>query len=129
MQRVLLLRRYLTSESTGGIVFGPSGMQLYSLELPWKNNSRRISCIPEGKYECVWHNSPKFGWVYLVKDVPDRTHILFHPGNHPANTWGCILLGKTRGVNRVWNSRQAIQEFTRILGRKPFKLEIATFAA
>lgn len=127
MQKVLLLRRYMTEEATGGLVLGPSGMQLHSLELPWKNNQFRISCIPEGIYVCKWHLSPKFGWTYLVTGTEPRTNILFHVGNYPKNSWGCILLGKTAELNRVWNSRVALQEFYMKLAREPFKLEIMDF--
>lgn len=127
MQKVLLMRRWPTDKSTGGLVTGPSGMQLYSLELPWKNNQFRISCIPEGEYRCVWHLSPKFGWTYLVTGTEPRTQILFHAGNYPKNTWGCILLGKSRSQDAVWSSRQAIQEFNAILGRREFQLEVISF--
>lgn len=127
MQKVMLFRRWETKESTGGLLIGPSGMRLYSLELPWKNNTLRISCIPEGKYKCVWHNSPKFGWTYLVTGTEPRTQILFHVGNYPKNSWGCILLGKSRTLNNVWNSRAALQEFYITLRREPFILEIVNF--
>ena len=128
MQRVLLLRRELTEKSTSGLIFGPSGMQLYSLELPWRNNQFRISCIPEGIYPCKWHFSPKFGWTYLVTKTEPRTQILFHAGNYPSNTWGCILLGMSRTQDCVWNSRQAMQKFYATLQREEFKLEIVNYA-
>lgn len=102
-------------------------MRLYSLELPWRNNQFRVSCIPEGTYKCVWHYSPKFGWTYRVTGTEPRTHILFHAGNNPSNTWGCILLGKTRSADRVWNSRVALQEFYTALRRESFNLEIVNF--
>ena len=124
MEKVLLSRKWITEESTGGVLYGPSGLLLYSLELPWRNNQFRISCIPEGLYPCVWHNSPKFGWTYLLTDTEPRTQILFHVGNYPSNTWGCILLGRTRSHNHVWNSRVALQDFYRVLKREPFILEI-----
>lgn len=127
MQKVVLFRRWVTEKSTGGLVLGPSGMQLYSLELPWRNNQFRISCIPEGKYQAVWHHSPKFGWTYLLLGTEPRTQILIHPGNYPRNSWGCILLGKTRSVDHVWNSRSACQEFYVSLRREPFTLEIVNF--
>lgn len=127
MERVLLLRRWNTPEATGGVLILPSGKQLYALECPWKNNEFRVSCIPEGKYKCIWHNSPKFGWTYLVTGTEPRTQILFHVGNYSKDTWGCILLGKTRTLNYVWNSRQALQEFFMEMAREPFVLEIIRF--
>ena len=127
MERVLLLRRWNTPEATGGVLLLPSGKQLYTLECPWKNNEFRVSCIPEGKYKCIWHNSPKFGWTYLVTGTEPRTQILFHVGNYPRDTWGCILLGKTRTLNYVWNSRTALQEFYVEMAREPFILDIIKF--
>lgn len=106
---------------------GPSGMKLFTLELPWRDNQFQISCIPEGIYKCVWHLSPKFGWTYLLTGTAPRTHILFHAGNYPKDSWGCILLGKSREIDRVWQSRQALQEFYSELEREPFKLEIVNF--
>lgn len=49
--------------------------------------------IPEGEYECVLHTSPKHGEVVKVLHVPNRSDILFHVGNYPEDTTGCILLG------------------------------------
>ena len=127
MERVLLLRRWNTPEATGGVLILPSGEQLYTLECPWKNNQFRVSCIPAGRYKCIWHNSPKFGWTYLVTGTEPRTQILFHVGNYPKDTWGCILLGKTRTLNYVWTSRQALQEFFMEMAREPFVLDIIKF--
>lgn len=127
MERVLLLRRWNTPEATGGVLILPSGKQIYTLECPWKNNQLRVSCIPVGRYKCIWHNSPKFGWTYLVTGTAPRTQILFHVGNYPKDTWGCILLGKTRTLNYVWNSRAALQEFYIEMAREPFVLDIIKF--
>ena len=65
-----------------------------TLEPPWRNNEKNISCIPAGIYNCAFHISPKFGPTYEVKEVPDRSHILFHKGNYTHNTKGCILVGE-----------------------------------
>lgn len=127
MEKLVLLRRKETKESTRGVLLGPSGMQLHTLELPYRNNEFRVSCIPVGTYLCVWHLSPKFGWTYLLQGTEPRTHILFHAGNYAKDTWGCILLGKTFEEDRVWNSRQAMQEFFTVMQQEAFKLEIINF--
>ena len=64
-----------------------------TLELPWKNNERRVSCIPIGTYEIKEHTSPKFGWSLWLQDVPNRTAILIHRGNYTRDILGCILPG------------------------------------
>ena len=73
----------------------------HSIELPDRNNERNYSRIPAGKYRCVWHRSPRFGWVYLVTDVQGRSHILTHSANWAGDSRkgyrcdlnGCIALG------------------------------------
>lgn len=65
-----------------------------TLERPWLENKRSISCIPEGHYLCKRTNSPKFSDTFEVTNVPERSHILFHKGNLADDTHGCILLGE-----------------------------------
>lgn len=69
------------------------GFQCFTLELPWQNNMRNISCIPEDFYLVTKHKSPNHGDVLKLHDVPNRTHILIHAGNFTRNTQGCILVG------------------------------------
>lgn|SRR5690606_6715413 len=64
-----------------------------TLELPDKNNSPDISCIPAGTYRWVEHMSPNNGKCLLIKDVPGRTHIQIHYGNYTRDIRGCILPG------------------------------------
>lgn len=66
---------------------------LFTLELPWKDNERRVSCIPIGTYKLKLHTSPKFGQCYWVKDVPNRDAILIHPANYTRQLLGCIAVG------------------------------------
>jgi len=65
-----------------------------TLELPWKDNQRRVSCIPVGAYKCKKHRSPRFGLSLWLQDVPNRSEILIHQGNFYADILGCILIGK-----------------------------------
>jgi hypothetical protein len=63
---------YYFSENNG------VGYTCRTLELPWKDNEKRISCIPDGEYEVIKHTSPKFGECFWIQDVPDRSEILIH---------------------------------------------------
>lgn len=65
-----------------------------SLELPWKNNQVKISCIPEMILKCSKHISPKFGRCLWVREVPNRSEILIHPANFVRDLLGCIGIGK-----------------------------------
>lgn len=136
MEEVLLLRENSDFEGTEGTIVLPSGISFFTLELQWMDNEPKRSCIPTGTYECSMRKSPKFGWTYHVKDVPDRSYILIHSGNfagderlgYKNNVLGCILLGKKRGKmegqKAVFSSKVAVKEFMRLLDEKPFILTI-----
>lgn len=44
-----LKRQYLRGATTGSLIL-PSGIQIMTLELPWRDNLRGVSCIPVGTY-------------------------------------------------------------------------------
>jgi len=111
------------------------GFSCHTLELPWRDNVRKLSCIPAGTYECVMVRSPRFGAVYHVRDVPGRSEILLHAGNlagmlprFRADVQGCILLGERVGrINNqraVLVSRPAVRRFNTAMRMKPFELEV-----
>jgi hypothetical protein len=100
-----------------------------TLEDRWFDNEKQISCIPASKYKIRLHDSPKFGKVYQVCDVPDRSHILIHAGNTKEDTHGCILLGLMYGTlgteTAVISSRAAFANFmTSMIGVEQAELEI-----
>lgn len=83
----------------------------HTIELPWRNNARRISCIPCGEYELVEHNSAKFGSVvafvnpalkvwHMPTDIPrefsetGRSACLIHAANWGKELLGCVAVGK-----------------------------------
>jgi hypothetical protein len=71
------------------------------------------TCIPEGTYNCGPHSSAKFGNTFEVLNVPDRTEILFHAGNFPKDTHGCILIGSSfdpHGI-AITGSKTALADF------------------
>lgn len=63
----------------------------HTIELPWKQNRRNISCIPEGRYEVRKRYTAKRGEHLVVMNVKGRSGILFHPANEAAKELlGCI---------------------------------------
>lgn len=80
----------------------------YTLEEPWRQNERKVSCIPEGRYYCVPHNGAHFKNVWHVTGVPNRDAILIHAGNTLADTEGCILVGLSPSPNGVAQSQAAL---------------------
>lgn len=101
----------------------------YCIEPPWKNNKRRISCIPTGAYWVKKRWSPKFKNHFHVLDVSERTWILIHAGNFRENSTGCILVGYSNkdingdGVLDLAHSRAALQELLNAMPDR-FSLEI-----
>jgi len=87
--RADLCRVFLDEKQTLGEITCED-VKVYSLELPWKNNERRISCIPDGLYKCTRENHPKFGWCYRLHDVPNRDGVLIHALTNYTQTLGCI---------------------------------------
>lgn len=124
-----------TDEGTFGVV-ALKGMSCYSVELPWRDNQRQVSCIPTGKYLCKLVNSPRFGKVYQVTGVPGRSNILIHPANVAGDVskgfktelQGCIALcgrlGWIKGQRAGLLSRPTVAQFMSIMGGNPFELEI-----
>ena len=97
MKDIVIARLVDDNKQTTGHMFLSDGERTYahfmSLELPWKNNEVRVSCIPVGTYICRVRYSEKYG-RHLEVEVPGRTLILLHYGNFFKDTKGCILVGK-----------------------------------
>ena len=86
-----------------------------TLENPDIVNKKNISSIPAQQYLCRKVESPKWRETYEITDVPDRTHVLFHPGNLVEHTEGCIILGQHPGKLRenraILNSGNTFRSF------------------
>ena len=106
---LLIVRDTFTDKSTIGELFLNDEFMCATLENPYINNERNISCIPVGEYSVrlrTARESATRDYLHLlVKDVPNRDYILFHIGNTAKDTSGCILVGFSREQDRVNNSR------------------------
>ena len=109
---LLIIRDTFTKESTIGKLFINGESFCDTLENPYINNERNISCIPEGQYKVrlrLPRESATRDYLHLlVQDVPNRSYILFHIGNTAKDTSGCILVGNGRKQDVVENSRLAM---------------------
>ncbi len=109
---LLIIRDTFTEKSTIGKLFINGESFCDTLENPYINNERNISCIPEGQYKVrlrLARESATRDYLHLlVQDVPNRKWILVHIGNYPSQTQGCILVGNGREHNAVNNSRLAM---------------------
>lgn len=105
------------------------GMDLATLEKPWRDNATSVSCIPAGLYRFTLEPSPRFGRpLYRAVNVPGRSAILIHPANLERELEGCIALGVAEGVfggtKGILRSREAVDLFMQSLGGSDFDLEI-----
>lgn len=85
-----LLRTYYPTATHGKLMIDGQFIA-FAIELPWRENRKRISCIPEGTYTMRKRYSVKHKWHYIIQNVPNRSLILFHPANHAQKELlGCI---------------------------------------
>ena len=62
-----------------------------TIELPWRNNQRRVSCIPEGRYRLIKRFTAEKGKHLAFVNVPGRSAILIHAANDAKKELlGCI---------------------------------------
>ena len=110
---LLLIRDDFSDKSTLGKLFLNGELFCQTLELPYLDNQRSISCIPEGEYKVRLRTAKESAtrdYLHLlVQDVKGRSYILVHIGNFPKDTKGCILVGQSRQQDSVNNSRLAME--------------------
>ena len=76
---------------TNGELYLDGRLLCYTIELPWIDNIKEVSCIPEGRYQLVKMYTKKFGMHYMVSNVPGRSDIFIHPANYAMRELeGCI---------------------------------------
>src|SRR5690554_215212 len=108
----LVLERSYHQEGTNGSLFLNNRFLCFTIVLPWLENRKLESCIPEGSYTLEKRYSKKFSNHLLVKSVPSRQLILIHPANHAKKDLrGCIApVSELIGIGKGSNSRMAMQK-------------------
>lgn len=101
----LVLSRTYYPTGTNGTLHLNGKTLCFTIELPWRDNKPRVSCIPEGRYLLARRFSDRHKHHLEVKAVNNRDLILIHPANHALDELkGCIapvsmLTGPGRGNN------------------------------
>lgn len=117
MERLVLERVYLPTETLGSL-YRNGVMLCKTMELPWRDNQRSVSCIPEGVYRTI-KQPPKADRPYpyfRLPDVTGRSGILIHKISYVSGLKGCIGVGKEfsdinkDGVPDIIRSGEALQE-------------------
>ena len=110
---LLIIRETFTDKSTIGNLYLDGEWLCDTLELPWKDNQRSISCIPDGQYKVrlrTARESATRDYLHLlIQDVPNRDYILVHIGNKSSDSRGCVLVGIGTEQDFVKNSRLAME--------------------
>ncbi len=107
---------------------------VHTLELPWKDNKLRVSCIPCGTYLVKKRKSAKYGWHFHITDVEGRSYILIHNANYFHQLKGCIAVGNSHtdidgdGLRDVTSSKSTMKQLNRLLPDE-FELTIYDKAA
>ena len=111
-----LVRKYFP-QGTNGVLLLDGVKLCATIELPWRNNMSRISCIPEGEYKLLKRYSPHFKWHLQLMDVPGRDLILIHPANDAIKELkGCIApVSYATGIAKGSFSVKALSQITAIV--------------
>jgi hypothetical protein len=132
-------RVYLQTETLGSLYM--DGVLLCkTMELPWKDNQRSISCIPEGEYLVtkeppILANDPsgrkqRDYWHFRFHYVPKRSGVLIHKITYVKDLQGCIGVGldfkdfNKDGVPDMADSTKALDKLVKTLPDK-FTLKIS----
>lgn len=122
--KTFTLKRYsYTQNGTFGVLLDGDMPLVLTLEDPWNNNQRNISCVPPGSYKATPHNGTKYKNTWILNDVPNRSAILIHVGNSILDTEGCVLVGKGLSQYMITQSRDAL-EYLRTVLPSVFMLDI-----
>ena len=99
---MLTIYRGYTPVVTIGRLALSIGVEIYTLENPWKENKPYVSCVPEGLYTIRRDDfRGKYENFKVVNPPLGRSAIEFHIGTTVRDTHGCILTGLKLGPN--WN--------------------------
>lgn len=103
-EKLILTRFHSDKISTCGTLKHPKLKEpIFTLELPWKENKRNVSCIPEGEYKIRPFHSDTHGYCFEIYNVVNRDLIRMHSANSvrenyqdpyiKTKVWRCQLRG------------------------------------
>lgn len=111
--KIIVKRLHKTQNSTIGELSIDGKFECYTLEdVERESKIYGKTAIPKGTYEIVMTMSNRFKIVLpLLLKVPNYEGVRIHAGNYAKDTEGCILLGQTRSVDFIGNSKKAVSNF------------------
>jgi hypothetical protein len=147
---IITLSRFSYSPTeTEGRLEIPGEPPFATIELPWRDNQKGLSCVPDGRYQLLPFRRPSGEEAFILRnpalkvwhrdeDIPPgvvgRSLILIHAANFPHELRGCIAPGVQRGLIRssktglvhrgVSDSRYAMEKIRELLGKEEHTLVI-----
>ena len=117
--QLFLKRKWFSMESSiGELSIEGLAFRCFTLEDPVRDGPKIYgrTAIPAGTYRIIINKSGKFKRLMpLLMGVPGFDGIRIHIGNTARETDGCILVGRTRGLDWIGHSRDAYDELYAIL--------------
>jgi len=138
---VTLPRFAYSPHGTFGRLSVDGGAPFYTVERPWANNAKGVSCIPCGTYVLklgMFYSGDGPGGkrdypAYEILGVPGRDQIKIHVANYMTQVEGCVAPGMTLGYNsevQLWavrNSQQAFDQFMNLMAGRDGQLVISNY--
>ena len=119
-----LIRAYLDN-CTIGEMYYRGELVCYTVERPWLDNKKSVSCIPAGTYRLLAYSSKGHPNSFIMENTAlnvgrintHRTYCLIHPANFPHEVEGCIGPGlKLHPTNwGVSQSRKAMDKLRNLI--------------
>lgn len=124
----LHLHRTYFKEGTNGALFHHGIFMGFALELPWLENQKMKSCIPEGVYSLKARYYEKFSHHLILENVPGRNLILIHPANDAKKELlGCIApVTFLSGIGKGTASKPLLQKLVSLCYQAFDRKEIVT---
>lgn len=102
-----VVREVFTDQSTIGRLYVNEKFHCYTLEDRYRPDGKKVygeTAIAEGRYQVIVNMSNRFKRrMPLLIDVPNFAGVRIHKGNTAKNTLGCVLVGKNKGPDRIWD--------------------------